>query len=162
MKKKSSQKTSSRKISRARGGSKSSAGHKKHVDDHVCRKCNSSCCRYFCFQIDTPDDYEEFEKIRWYVCHNNVRVHVDEGDWYIEIVNVCNMLDARGMCRDYENRPLICRSHTSDSCECSGERIEYQVEFTSPEQVTEYAIKALGAKEYERQRKIMLRRCKAS
>lgn len=137
-------------------------GGVRAISDNLCRKCNSSCCRYFCFQIDTPDDYEEFEKIRWYVCHDGVRVHLDDGDWYIEIANVCNMLDSRGLCRDYANRPLICRSHTSDSCERSVARIEYQVEFTSPAQVVEYAKKVLGEKEYERQKKTVMRKCRAS
>ncbi|MFP4052523.1 MAG: YkgJ family cysteine cluster protein, partial [Phycisphaerae bacterium] len=59
-----------------------------------CAKCNGKCCRYFCLQIDEPDTYEEFEDVRWYLCHEDVSVHIDdEGDWYLSVMNACCFLD---------------------------------------------------------------------
>ncbi|MBI5725908.1 MAG: YkgJ family cysteine cluster protein [Planctomycetes bacterium] len=119
-----------------------------------CEKCGSRCCRYFCFQIDAPDDYEEFEKIRWYLCHAGAAVHVDnEGDWYIELENACNWLGEDGLCRDYNNRPLVCSMHSPESCEMSVKELEYQARFTEPRQIDDYARKSLGQKEYDRQKR---------
>ena len=44
----------------------------------TCQECGAKCCRYFCFEIDEPDTYEEFENVRWYLCHEHVAVHVAE------------------------------------------------------------------------------------
>jgi Fe-S-cluster containining protein len=113
-----------------------------------CDKCNGLCCRYFCFQIDTPDDYDEFEDIRWYLYHEGVRVHVDEdGDWYIQMDNVCKNLGEDNLCMIYDDRPLICRSY-GDSCEQTGGDYGYQHEFETAEQLDAYAIKTLGQQEY--------------
>ena len=64
----------------------------------TCRECGAKCCRYFCFEIDEPDDYEEFEDIKWYICHEGITVHIDEGDWYINIANPCKMLAEDNSC----------------------------------------------------------------
>ena len=113
-----------------------------------CDKCNGLCCRYFCFQIDTPDDYDEFEDIRWYLYHEGVRVHVDEdGDWYIQMDNVCKNLGEDNLCTIYDDRPLICRSY-GESCEQTGQDYGYLHEFATAEQLDAYAIKTLGQQEY--------------
>lgn len=119
-----------------------------------CENCGSRCCRYFCFQIDVPDDYEEFEKLRWYLCHAGVSIHVDdEGDWYIELENQCNWLGEDGLCRSYDNRPLICRLHSPEACEMTVDELEYLHRFTSPQEIEDYARKALGDREYEKQKR---------
>lgn len=114
-----------------------------------CEKCKGLCCRYFCFQIDEPDDYEEFEDIRWYLYHEGVSVHIDEdGDWYIQIANPCNALDENYRCTVYEDRPLICRGYTTENCEITDEDFGYQEEFHSPEELSAYARKTLGEDVY--------------
>jgi Fe-S-cluster containining protein len=122
--------------------------------DPTCEKCGGACCKYFCFEIDEPEDYEEFEDIRWYVLHDGVSVHIDDGDWYIAIENRCNALDPYGRCSIYEDRPLICRSYSpEDGCDYTGGGdYEYDEEFTSPDQVERYAREALGDETFERQR----------
>lgn len=116
-----------------------------------CGKCNALCCRYFCFEIDEPDEYDDFEDIRWYLCHEGVSVHVDEDeDWYIQIENRCNQLDESNLCKIYEDRPLICRSYSGENCELTGSDYGYIEEFTTPEQLDEYARKTLGEEEYEK------------
>lgn len=116
-----------------------------------CDKCNALCCQYFCFEIDKPDEYDDFEDIRWYLCHTGVSVHVDEeGDWYIQIANKCDKLDENNRCVIYEDRPLICRSYSGDNCELTGSDYGYVDEFMTPEQLDDYARKTLGQEAYER------------
>ncbi|MGC9455617.1 MAG: YkgJ family cysteine cluster protein [Phycisphaerae bacterium] len=122
--------------------------------DQTCERCGGKCCTYFCFEIDEPEDYEEFEDIRWYVLHDGVSVHIDDGDWYISIENRCKALDPFGRCSIYEDRPLICRSYSpEDGCDYTGSGdYEYDEEFTRPDQVERYARETLGDDEFERQR----------
>lgn len=116
----------------------------------LCDKCNALCCQYFCFEIDKPEEYDDFEDIRWYLCHDGVSVHVDEDeDWYIQIANRCNKLDKNNHCISYEDRPLICRNYCGENCELTGSDYGYLKEFTTPEQLDEYAKKTLGNKAYE-------------
>lgn len=116
-----------------------------------CDKCGGLCCQYFCFEIDEPDDFEEFDDIRWYICHEGVSVHIDEdGDWYIQIMNPCNNLDDDNRCKIYEDRPIICRNY-GDECEYIGDDYGYRAEFTTPESVMAYAKKTLGREEFEKQ-----------
>ncbi len=120
-----------------------------------CKECGAKCCRYFCFPIDEPDDYEEFEDVRWYLCHKDVSVHIDEdGDWYMQVMNPCMFLDERRhRCTAYERRPLICRKYETDGCDLADGDYSYQEEFTSPEQLQEYARRTLGECEFEQQKK---------
>jgi len=118
-----------------------------------CDKCDAKCCRYFCFEIDKPDDYDEFEDIRWYLCHEGVTVHIDNGDWYISIDNRCLMLDAAGYCRIYDDRPLICRKYSQAKCDLTSGHYGYDEEFHTPEEIDAYARKTLGKKLYEQQKK---------
>ena len=119
--------------------------------DLMCRQCQSKCCRYFCFEIDEPEDFEEFENLRWFVLHEGISVHVDEGKWFISIDNKCRNLAEDGRCTDYENRPLICRKYTTDGCDATGGDYEYDELFTTAEQVAKYARKKLGKKKYDKQ-----------
>lgn len=124
--------------------------------DTRCKKCDANCCRYFCFEIDKPDTFGEFEDIRWYLMHEGVSVHVDsKGDWYISIENICKMLRQGrngAQCADYENRPLICRKHSPETCEFTVGQFEYDELFTTPEQLVDYARRMLGEKSYARSR----------
>jgi len=117
-----------------------------------CETCKGLCCRYFCFQIDEPDDYEEFEDVRWYLYHEGVSVHIDEdGDWFIQIANPCNALDENYRCTVYEDRPLICRGYSTENCEVLDDDYGYQEEFTAPEQLAAHARKTLGEEAYEKE-----------
>ena len=127
-----------------------------------CIECKAKCCTYFCFQIDTPETFESFEDVRWYLCHDGVSVHIDEeDDWYIQIMNRCNMLDASHRCKIYDDRPLICRHYSADNCEGNpetGEDFGYKEEFKTPRELDRYALKKLGKVEYEKE--IVARRAK--
>ncbi len=118
----------------------------------TCKQCAAKCCNYFCFEIDEPGDYEEFEDIRWYLCHEGVTVHIDDGDWYISIANKCKMLADDNSCRFYENRPQICRNYSQKGCDDIGGDYGYDEHFETPEQLEEYAKKVLGKKIFDRER----------
>lgn len=120
----------------------------------VCDRCGAKCCRYFCFEIDEPDSYAEFEDVRWYLFHEGVSVHVDaDGDWYISIANPCTALDENGRCTAYENRPLICRKYDPSGCDETGGDYEYRHEFKTPEDLERYARKTLGEESFRRSRR---------
>ncbi len=116
-----------------------------------CRTCGAKCCTYFCFEIDEPDDLDEFEDVRWYLCHDGVSVHIDEGDWYISIMNRCKMLGENDECTGYENRPLICRKYDLANCDQTKGDYGYDEEFNTPDELEDYARRTLGI-EFDRAR----------
>ena len=118
----------------------------------TCVECGAKCCRYFCFEIDEPDDYDEFEDIRWYLMHEDVTVHIDEGDWFISVANKCKMLGPDDKCLAYETRPNICRKYDPDNCDHIGGDYGYDEHFKTPEEIEKYARKILGKATFERER----------
>jgi Fe-S-cluster containining protein len=127
--------------------------------DEQCVKCDAKCCRYFCFEIDEPESYEEFDDIRWFLLHEGVSVHIDEGDWFISIMNRCKMLGADNRCQAYEDRPLICRKYSPDNCDWTSGDYGYDELFETPEQIEAYARKILGKKKFERQKARLQAKC---
>ena len=116
-----------------------------------CQACGSRCCAYFCFEIDKPTTFQEFENVRWFIMHQGVTVHIDAaGDWYISIANRCLNLDEKGLCRQYETRPMICRAYTTAGCDFTLGDYEYQAVFHTPEQLENYARATMGPKRYDR------------
>jgi Fe-S-cluster containining protein len=118
----------------------------------LCQQCRSRCCRYFCFEIDTPTTFEEFDNIRWYVLHEGITVHIDQGCWFMAAENRCKNLDDDNHCRDYANRPVICRSYADDGCDFTEGDYGYEVLFAKPEAIEAYARKTLGPAAYDREK----------
>lgn len=82
-----------------------------------CSTCNGACCRYIVTEIDSPEEVEDFEEIKWYVAHKNVNVFVDEEDaWHLEFLTPCEHLGEDNLCKIYEKRPKICRDFSVDEC----------------------------------------------
>lgn len=88
--------------------------------DTKCGACIGLCCRYFALEIDTPDEPDDFENLRWYVLHERVQIFVDDDTWYLQIYSKCERLGADHKCTDYENRPQICRDYSDESCDYDG------------------------------------------
>ena len=116
----------------------------------TCKECGGKCCRYFCFQIDEPDSFAEFDDLRWYLLHEDISIHVEDGDWYISIANRCKALDADERCGVYEDRPLICRRYSRDNCDFTGGDYGYEGHFKTPEDIERHAEKFLGKKAFKR------------
>ncbi|MAG10878.1 zinc/iron-chelating domain-containing protein [Candidatus Pacearchaeota archaeon] len=82
-----------------------------------CGNCDGKCCRYVALEIDKPTDLEDFENIKWYVCHENVNVFVDiDGKWFIEFLTPCEFLGRNNECNIYDKRPKICREYSQEDC----------------------------------------------
>jgi Fe-S-cluster containining protein len=90
-----------------------------------CQKCNAYCCGHVAIGIDTPQDAEDHDHIRWYLLHKNVWVSIDlEDNWIVEFKTPCRHITKKFKCGDYENRPQICRDYPGEDNLCEGETNE--------------------------------------
>jgi len=104
-----------------------------------CDRCTGLCCRYFALPIDTPQTKEDYDDIRWYLCHKNIIVFVEKKDWYINIKNKCRHLSEKDhRCRIYDRRPRICRQYRHADCDYVEGKYDYQLHFTDDRQMQEY------------------------
>ena len=103
----------------------------------LCEYCTAKCCRYFALPIETPEEYSDFEYIRWYLLHGGASVFKEDDDWYLLVHTECKHLGANNMCGIYETRPEICREYTTDNCEYDDE-YTYEFYLETAEQVAEY------------------------
>jgi len=104
----------------------------------LCDYCTGKCCRYFALPIDTPESWDDYDHIRWYMMHGNVSVFVEDNTWYITVHNDCQHLLPDNRCGTYETRPCICRAYSTKNCEYDDDAC-YDKYFEVPEQVWEYA-----------------------
>lgn len=109
----------------------------------LCESCVALCCRYVALPIDNPTDARDFDNIRWYLMHENVVVFVERKQWYISFLTRCKHLLPDNRCGIYETRPRICRGYDADNCDYHGGDYNYDLLFTSAEQLRAYAEKEL-------------------
>ncbi len=111
------------------------------MKEKTCDGCGAKCCRYVITEIDCPEDLGDFENIKWFVCHENVSVYVEEdGTWNLEFITKCKYLDENSKCSIYEKRPQICREFNTDECPHYNDYKEL-FRFSNPEEVDEYVEK---------------------
>ena len=104
-----------------------------------CVKCTGLCCRYFALPIETPEDKDDYDDIRWYLCHKDITVFVEEGDWYLNIKNKCKHLSEKDYrCKIYDKRPNICRKYRHADCDFVEGEYDYELHFTDDKQMQEY------------------------
>ena len=103
----------------------------------LCEFCTAKCCRYFALPIETPESFDDFEFIRWYLLHDRASVFTEDDTWYLLVHTECKHLQPDHRCGIYETRPQICRDYTTDNCEYDDEWT-YDHYFETPEQITEY------------------------
>ncbi len=111
----------------------------------LCDQCAALCCRYFALPIQTPETRKDYDDIRWYLCHENVAVFIEDDTWYLAVMNKCKHLQKDNRCGIYETRPKICRGYSTDNCDYHGGDYNYEKLFTSAEQLWEYAQEQLRA-----------------
>ena len=107
-------------------------------DEVLCDYCTGKCCRYFAMPIETPEDFKDYEYIRWYMLHGETTIFCEDDDWYLMVHNRCDHLMDDNRCSIYETRPQICREYTTDDCEYEDEWT-YDRYWETPEQMAEYA-----------------------
>ena len=116
-----------------------------------CRGCRSTCCRYFTVPLETPEDADDFDAMRWYILHEGVSIYVDdEGDWYVNVDAPCRALADDNRCRIYDARPDVCRDHTDEACEEHGGEYDFREHFRNEEALMAYARAFLARKEASR------------
>jgi Fe-S-cluster containining protein len=104
-----------------------------------CEKCTGLCCRYFALPIETPETRADYDDIRWYLCHKDITVFVEDGDWYLNVKNKCRHLSEKDYtCLIYDKRPRICRKYKHSDCDLVEGEYEYELHFTSEKDVDEY------------------------
>lgn len=111
----------------------------------LCAYCTARCCRYFALPIETPTTWEDFDHMRWYVMHGRTAIFVDDGSWFLLVYGDCEHLLPNNFCGFYENRPLICRTYSTDNCEFENEGC-YDKYFETSQQIWEYAEAVLPLK----------------
>jgi Fe-S-cluster containining protein len=112
-------------------------------DEILCSYCPAKCCCYFALAIDTPDCWEDFEFIRWYLLHERATVFVEDDSWYLLVHNRCKHLGDDNLCTQYDTRPQVCRDYTTVNCEYEDDWV-YDHYWETAEQVEEYAEAVLG------------------
>jgi Fe-S-cluster containining protein len=122
-------------------------------DQDQCEKCTGLCCRYFALPVDTPEDKGDYDDIRWFLCHKDITVFVEKGDWYINIKNKCRyLLEKDYRCRIYDKRPRICRGYRHKDCDLVEGEYDYELHFTSDKQMKEYIKIKFGNNVTEKQK----------
>jgi Fe-S-cluster containining protein len=119
----------------------------------LCDQCAALCCRYFALPIDNPKSARQYDDIRWYLCHENVVVFIEEKQWYLGIMSRCKHLQPDNRCGIYEKRPKVCREYTTDNCDYHGGEYDFEQLFTSAEQLEAYAKDVLRRRRRERARR---------
>jgi hypothetical protein len=71
------------------------AEKKTKVKKNLCSSCPHLCCRYFAFPIEAPEDWDDYDDIRWYLAHKNISVFVKDIDWYLNVKNKCRHLSEK-------------------------------------------------------------------
>jgi len=105
----------------------------------LCDKCSGLCCQYFALPIETPEDKGDYDDIRWYLCHKDITVFVEDGDWYINIKNRCKYLSEKdNRCKIYDKRPRICRQYRHRTCDFVEGEYDYELHFTNDKEMQEY------------------------
>lgn len=104
----------------------------------LCEHCTAACCRYIALPIDTPEEREDFDPIRWYLIHEGVSVFVEDGDWYISFATSCRHVQPDYRCGIYETRPQICRDYSTDNCDYHSGDYGWEHHFSAPEHLDDY------------------------
>lgn len=48
--------------------------------------CDDECCNHVHIPLDEPENWRDFDDIRWYIAHENVSVYQDGSGWFVELL----------------------------------------------------------------------------
>ena len=76
-----------------------------------------------------------WSEMRWMVAHNRVSIgrSSSTGDWSVVFTTECSKLTKEGRCSIYQQRPLICKEYSAETCSKNGEGAIYDLEFDNLE-----------------------------
>ncbi len=113
---------------------------------NLCEHCLGMCCRYLALPIDTPEDRDDFDDIRWYLMHDGISVFVEEDEWYLYVAADCRHLQPDFLCSAYRTRPRICREYSTENCDYHSGDYGWEQHFTCPQHLDEYVQKRFADK----------------
>ena len=117
----------------------------------LCAKCAGLCCRYFALPLEDPEDWDDYDDMRWYLMHEDITVFVEDDDWYINIRNKCKYYcEKTNKCVIYTKRPRICRRYSTKDCDLTTGEYAYELHFKNDHQMEEYMKIKFGDKVFEK------------
>ena len=120
----------------------------------LCDQCAGLCCRYFVLEIDKPETRRQFDDVRWYLVHEGTFVFIEKRKWYLGVYARCKHLQQDNRCGIYEKRPRICREYSTESCDYHGGEYDWEVLFSSAEQLEQYADEWLAKRKKRSQKPV--------
>ena len=109
--------------------------NKKHLS-HSCEKCTAICCHNLAMDITRPRTKHDKELLRWYLFYNTVNIYIKDHRWHLLMEARCIYLTKKSRCSIYPQRPQVCRDHSINECERTGEW--YDVLIKTPEEFDAY------------------------
>lgn len=104
-----------------------------------CKKClPATCCTYFALQVDEPETRKDYEAMLWQIAHRGVSFYIYRKGWYMMVETVCNFLRDDNKCAIYETRPYICKEHSIENCEYTGEDYGFTEHFKSYKELLDW------------------------
>jgi Fe-S-cluster containining protein len=95
-------------------------------------ECRAICCNYIVRKISPPRTKMDWDELYWFLCHERIAVYIEQRKWYLMVDAPCKHLTPDSLCRIYEERPDVCRLHSEESCENTGE-VEFDEFMDRPE-----------------------------
>jgi len=112
---------------------------RKRLTVDLRKRFKGFCCRYFAFPIETPEDWDDYDDIRWYLAHKNISAFAEDGEWYLNVKNKCRHLSEKDYkCQIYHKRPKICREYNPDNCDFTNGQYDYDLYFEDDRQMEAY------------------------
>ena len=109
------------------------------ADDSQCSKClPSKCCTYVAFAIDDPENRKDFEAMLWQIAHEKISFYIYRNDWYMMMHTRCRFLTSQNQCGIYEQRPYICKEHSTKDCEYTSDDYGFTEHFKSYDELLGY------------------------
>ncbi len=117
---------------------------KESTSDQCSRCLPAACCMYYAFEIDRPETRKDYESLLWKLAHKLTSIYIYRKKWYLMIHTRCNFLNQQNKCDIYEQRPYLCREHSTANCEFSDSDYGFSEHFRSYDELLVYIRKNTG------------------
>lgn len=119
----------------------------------TCDGCDE-CCHYVALEIDRPTCKKDYSDLFWHLLHEGVAVYIGhDKSWNLEFASRCSKLTDEGLCGDYENRPVICREYSHDTCTRHSSGEYYLYKFHEADELKAYLRKKKVDFEFRKRKK---------
>lgn len=108
------------------------------IQESLCDRCASLCCKYITLEIDKPATKRQHDDVRWYLLHEGITLLIEKGRWLIKVPTRCAALNEDGLCSIYENRPKTCREYSTENCDYYTEYENWDTDYAEIESPEDY------------------------